>query len=134
MVISRALKGADDILIKSPLDLKNVASLSIFLIAILIVINVAQLFTGELGSLIVSFLTGLFELHGLSLANAVMHRENKILIQDALLNITVAMCASFVAKAIIVTAIARGKFSIFMFTLALVMSTACLLAWCLAAN
>ncbi len=131
---SRALKETEEIKLKSPLDLKNVAGLSLFLMAILIIVNVAQLFTGELGALIVSFLTGLFELHGLSLANAVMHRENKILIEDALLNITVAMCASFMAKALIANAISRGKFSIFMFTLAITMSFASLTAWFITSN
>lgn len=126
---AKALKDSDKAELKSPVDLKNVIGLSIFLGVILIIVNVAQLFSGQMGAMIISFLTGLFELHGLALANSVMHQEQKILLNEAILNITVAMCASFVAKAFLASTIARGPFSKFMSALALAMSFAALAAW-----
>ncbi|MEQ1878433.1 MAG: MgtC/SapB family protein, partial [Bdellovibrionia bacterium] len=56
--------------LRSPLDWRGVLRLSITLGAILAIISMAERWLGSQATFVISFLTGLFELHGVSLATA----------------------------------------------------------------
>lgn len=99
------------IAIKSPLDWKGVLRLSVMLGAILAMISISKIQLGENASTAASFLTGLFELHGASLANATMHAQNQIALTAAGFNILLAIVASLVAKIVMAWIVGRGTFT-----------------------
>jgi len=118
--------------VKSPLDWLGVFRLAIALGTILAAISAAKLWMGERALMAVSFLTGLFELHGVSLANATMFSQGKIDYRSACLNIFLAVIASLIAKIALVWIIGRGKYAratTAIFTLLII--TLCGLAWLL---
>lgn len=97
--------------VRSPLDWWGVFRLAFVLGAILALISLGKLWLGDRASMALSFLTGLFELHGVSLANATMARENRIDLHAAATNILSAIIASFVAKLALVWILGRGRFT-----------------------
>jgi uncharacterized membrane protein (DUF4010 family) len=100
-----------DVILKEPLDLKGVFRLSLLLGGILISISVAKKWFGNSGSFAVSFLTGLFELHGVTLANATMFQEKQITEQAVILSIALAAQSSFIAKISLAWIWERGPFA-----------------------
>jgi uncharacterized membrane protein (DUF4010 family) len=100
-----------DFEIRSPLDWRGVFRLSILLATILALLSVTKLWLGDKASMALSFLTGLFELHGVSLANATMFSQSQIDSKTAVSNIVLALIASLVAKITISWIICRGPFS-----------------------
>lgn len=103
--------GGAGLTLKSPLDWRGVLRLSILLAAILASISLAKLWLGDEATLALSFLTGLFELHGISLANATMYQQGHLGLGSAGLNITLALAASLVAKIVIAWIIVGGRFA-----------------------
>lgn len=95
----------------SPLDWKGVIRLAVLLASILFGISVAKQWLGESASLIVSFLTGLFELHGVSLANATLFSQGQLSAKSACTSILFAAMASMVAKIVLAWLIAKGPFA-----------------------
>lgn len=111
-VIGRKKVSAESILtLTSPLDLKGVVRLSVLLASILALISVAELWFGDRGTFVLSFLTGLFELHGVSLATSTMHSQNHLSLETASASIFLAIIASFAAKISIAWALAPGAFA-----------------------
>lgn len=100
------------VLLKSPLDWKGVFRLSIVLGTILILISVGKRWLGENATIALSFLTGLFELHGTSLANATMYSHGQLSDKTAIQNILIAVIASLIVKTIVSWVIDwRGSFA-----------------------
>jgi uncharacterized membrane protein (DUF4010 family) len=97
--------------VRSPLDWKGVFRLAITFGTILLAVSFAKQWFGESGTLAMSFITGLFELHGVSLANATMLSEDQITYGAAATNIFVALVASLLAKTLVPAFITRGKFT-----------------------
>ncbi len=97
--------------LKSPLDWKGVFRLSFMLGAILAMISLAKSILGDQGTFIASFITGFFELHGVSLANATMQSQNYLTLNAASVSILLAVVASLVAKIFISWVINREVFS-----------------------
>lgn len=100
-----------DLNLRSPLDWRGVLRLSIMLGVILAVISLAELWLGDQATLTLSFLTGLFELHGVSLATATMSSNGHLNIDAAIKNIHLAVIASMTAKILISWSIDRGLFA-----------------------
>lgn len=97
--------------IRSPLDWKGVFRLGIALGAILALITLVKNQMGEQASMAASFVTALFELHGVSLANATMFSQNQISMKAAGLNIGLAVVASFLAKIIMAWTVGHRAFA-----------------------
>lgn len=97
--------------LKTPLDWKGVFRLSILLGAILAAISITQLWLGDQAALIVSFITGFFELHGVSMANATLFRQGKLLLQSAVMSVLIATIGSLLAKIGISWFVNRGAFA-----------------------
>lgn len=112
---------ADGIILKSPLDWVGVFRLSILLASILGLISITKHSFGDQASFVVSFLTGLFELHGVSLANATMFAHDKISLDVASLNILLAFNASLIAKIFMSWIFCKNKFSKYLSILFLLM-------------
>lgn len=101
----------NELLLKSPLEWRGVLRLSLLLSGLIILISFAKNSIGENGALAVSFLAGIFELHGVSLANATILSQQKMTIDSAYQNILVALGASLFGKIGMAWVITHGSFS-----------------------
>lgn len=97
--------------LRSPLEFTSVLKLSGLLGLILAVVAAAQRWLGVSATQGVVFFTGLFELHGVSLATATMADRGQISLTDAADAIVLATAASLIAKAALAWIIARNAFS-----------------------
>jgi uncharacterized membrane protein (DUF4010 family) len=103
--------AASIININSPLDWRGSLRLAIYFMGILLIISLAKFLFGEKAGTIVSFLTGLFELQGASLANATMYNQGQLSLMGANQAITSAVIASILSKMAIAWMIERGTFA-----------------------
>lgn len=100
--------------LRSPLDWSGVLRLALVFAVMLAGVALANRYLGESGSYAVSFLAGLFELHGITLANATMYAQQQISRDSVMLNTLLAITASFLAKTTICWMIARNRFAYLM--------------------
>jgi uncharacterized membrane protein (DUF4010 family) len=84
---------------------RSVLTLAAVLSLILAVISIAKLWLGTEALLAVSALTGLFELHGVALANATIFQQEQVSASIAVLGIQLAIVSSFLAKLILAISI-----------------------------
>lgn len=115
--------------LKSPLDWKGVLRLSILLASILALISAAKIWFGDQASFLISFMTGLFELHGVSLANATMFAQENISREAASLNILLAFNASLVSKMFMSWTLCKNKFSSYTSIIFFLMMLVSILTW-----
>jgi uncharacterized membrane protein (DUF4010 family) len=104
-------KRGFNLTLKSPLDWRGVWRLSFIFGAILALISLAKLWLGEEATFVVSFLTGLVELHGVSLASATMYSQGQLSVEVASLSILLAVIASLVAKIAISWVVSQTVFA-----------------------
>lgn len=110
----KILEQTNRIELKSPLDWKGVFRLSVIFTLVLALISATEHWLGKEATLAVSFLTGLFELQGISLANATLFAQNQVSLYSATECISIAMIASLFSKITISWFLGRNKFSICM--------------------
>ncbi len=108
---STATQESNPLDLRSPLDWRGVGRLSIMLALILGTISVCKIWFGNQAAYVLSFLTGLFELHGVSLANATLFHEGQIPIEVARLSIIFAVIASLIAKIAILNTMGSKRLS-----------------------
>lgn len=106
-----AIQNAD-VELKSPLDWKGVFRLSVIFTFLLALTSIAQHLLGKEATLALSFLTGLFELQGISLANATLFSQKQVSIEAAFQCIAVAIIASLISKIIMSWFFGRNKFAV----------------------
>ncbi|MGE4130757.1 MAG: MgtC/SapB family protein [Bdellovibrionales bacterium] len=94
----------------SPLNWAGVLRLSVLLLAILVVIAGISKFLGARATMLVTFLTGLFELHGVTLATSTLHAQGGMESETAVAAISLAMLASLVSKLFIVLSVGSGVY------------------------
>lgn len=97
--------------IKSPLDLRGVLRLALLLAAILAAVSISQKWIGSSAVYTLSFVTGLFELHGVSLANSTLFAQQQLSERVTTISIFIAIIASLISKVIIAWIFAKGKFA-----------------------
>lgn len=97
--------------LRSPLDWFGILRLSLLLAGILGGISFVRNTFGIQSTAIVSFLTGLFELHGVALANATLASQDQLSGVAAKSNILLAALASLVAKVVIGWSVGKGPFA-----------------------
>lgn len=110
----KILEQTNRIELKSPLDWKGVFRLSVIFTLVLALISATEHWLGNEATLAVSFLTGLFELQGISLANATLFAQNQVSLYSATECIAIAMIASLFSKITISWFLGGNKFSICM--------------------
>lgn len=81
-----------------PLDFKAVAKMGILLSLLIAVVDLAHRFFSHAGLYVISFASGLFEMHGAALAVAVEQAKGTLAPDPALQAISLAIAASFVSK------------------------------------
>ncbi len=97
--------------LRSPLDLRGVLRLSVLLAAILAVVAVVEDWAGNQATRLISFITGLFELQGISLATATLVVQGHLPLEDARASILLAVAASLIAKIGISWAVTRSPYA-----------------------
>ena len=102
------------LILKSPLDLKGVLRLSLLFGFLLILVSVVKNWLGSDAIYALSFAAGLFELQGISLANANLFGQKQVLVEVASQSILIAVVASFLAKIGISWFINRNRFSVYL--------------------
>ena len=96
----------------SPLNFASIVRTSLLIAATLILIAIARHFVGTEAVLIISFLTGLFEIHGISLATALLYLNQHLPISTAALILFTALSAAFVSKIILLWVLTPRSFSL----------------------
>jgi uncharacterized membrane protein (DUF4010 family) len=98
--------------LSNPLNLYSVLGTSLFLGATLILIAIAKRYIGTKGVLLISFLAGLFEIHGISLATALLYLGNLLKINAAASALWMAILASFVSKFFLLWSLTPRRFAL----------------------
>ena len=93
-------------------SLYSIIKLAIFMAVILLIVAITKKYLGSHGILPVAFLTGLFEIHGISLATGLLVAQKQINLVDASLAMMLAFSASFVSKFILLWSLSPKQFAI----------------------
>jgi uncharacterized membrane protein (DUF4010 family) len=100
--------------VRNPLDLRNLVKLALLICGLLLLSALMQRYAGAKGLSLVSFIAGLFELHGVTLATATVHAAQNLTDQEATQALLLAVLASFLSKLGIVWVLAPGRFAMAM--------------------
>lgn len=84
---------------------------AIFIGSMLLIIAIVKRFVSPDGLLIVSFIGGFFEVHGITLATALLYLTNQITTSDASLILYAALLAAYISKFILLWATTPRKFA-----------------------
>ena len=98
--------------ISNPLNILSVIKTSIFIAAALIFISITKNYIGTNAVLLVSFLGGLFEIHGICLATALLYLDNNITSELAVQILYLAILASIVSKFFLLWSLTPVKFAL----------------------
>lgn len=97
--------------LKSPLDWSAVTRVSIVFSILLAMVSIAENWLGENAIFSLTFLAGIFELQGISIANATLFNQNHISIEIAVKCALLAVIASISTKVALSWFYARNKFA-----------------------
>ncbi len=99
--------------LKKPISIPSIINTSLFMGLTLILVTLSKSYAGTEGMMLVSFLTGLFEIHGISLATALLYIENYLKLYDASFVIYIAILASFVSKFLLLWVLTPFRFAFY---------------------
>ena len=106
------IKTYSSTLLSNPFNLLSIFGTSLYLGLMLILIAIAKKYISTQGVLFISFLGGLFEIHGISLATALLYLGHHLNISDARSVIYVAILASFISKFVLLWSLTPYRFAI----------------------
>jgi uncharacterized membrane protein (DUF4010 family) len=98
--------------LSTPLNLLSILRISIFLGVTLVLIAIAKRFVGTEGMLLITFLGGLFEIHGITLATGLLYLQKQLSINVACLILYVAILASFISKFFLLWSLSPHRFAL----------------------
>jgi uncharacterized membrane protein (DUF4010 family) len=107
----KQIPQSSELVLKSPLDWKGVLRLSVIFGILLMLVSLAKNSFGQDAMYSLSFLTGLFELQGISLANATLFSHEQVSLNIASFSILLAVIASLIGKVSVSWFFSRSKFS-----------------------
>lgn len=105
------VSDADIMPLKNPLDMLAVLRLTLFIAGVIILVTLAKRYVGAEAAQAVAFLGGLFELHSVTLATALLYNAAKLKLNEAGLILSIAVVASFVSKYFLLWTLARDRFA-----------------------
>lgn len=105
----------------NPLDFKAVLYLSSIIGGMLILVAFTKNYFGSEGVHFVTFIGGIFEVHGVSLATATLYIGKQMSLIEAHNNLLLALLASFIPKFVLPWTFVRGKFAIYISGIMLLM-------------
>ena len=95
----------------NPISLTSIIRTSLFIGLMLILIAIAKRFISIKGILFISFLGGLFQIQGISLATALLYLGHQLSSHDVTLVIYIAILASFISKFILLWSLTPSRFA-----------------------
>ncbi|MCX7124422.1 MAG: DUF4010 domain-containing protein [Gammaproteobacteria bacterium] len=95
-----------------PLNLLFLFRTALLIAGTLVLIALARHFVGTEAVFIISFLTGLFEIHGISLATALLYLNQHLLISTASSILFTALLAAFLSKILLLWSLAPWRFAL----------------------
>ena len=99
---------------QKPFSILSAIKLTAIIVAFIIVASLAQQLVGDKAVLTVSFLGGLFEIHGVAIATADLYEQSSITLNLAVKSVMIAALASFLSKGVLVATLAKTRFAIVM--------------------
>jgi len=100
-----------EINLRSPLEWRGIVRLSFFFALILGVVALVNRAMGDRGSAVLAFIAGMFELHGITLADTTMYATGVMPLEHARRDILLAVTASLAAKVLLCWIFARNNFT-----------------------
>lgn len=95
---------------QNPLSLKSAIRLGVLLTFMIFMVELSERYFGTYYTRFVTFLGGLFELHGVSVANANMFLNNTLSLEQAAQMVLLAVVASMASKLILTVVLAKGAY------------------------
>ncbi len=111
--VKRGFETTDLSIQKNPIALWPAIKLALAIGSVILMISGIQHFFGQEGTLIASFAGGLGELHAVTISIAALYKSQNISIEQAKLNILVAVVASIISKLGITVLMARNRYSLY---------------------
>ncbi len=99
---------------KNPLEVRGIIKLGVLIFGLLTLVAVVEKYVGTSAVLMMSFLAGFFELHGITLANATLSSSGGLSNTLASQALLLAVAASFLSKTVIVWILAPIRFATLM--------------------
>src|SRR3990167_2606303 len=96
----------------SPLNFFSLLRTTLLITSTLILISLAKHFVGTEAVLIIAFLTGLFEIHGISLATALLFLNQHVPLETACLILFTAIFAAFISKFFLLWTLTPKRFAL----------------------
>lgn len=117
-------------LLKTPLNLLSILRTSIFIGSLLLLVAMAKRIISINGVLFISFLGGLLEIHGISLATALLYLGKKVHLDQACFMLYTAIIASFISKIILLWSLTPFHFALQSTLLLLgMLASGCVVYW-----
>ncbi len=98
--------------IESQFSWSSLFRTTIFIGLVLTIVTIAKHFVGTNGLMLISFLGGLFEIHGITLATALLYLDNQLTSGSASLILYVALLATFISKFILLWSTTPRQFAL----------------------
>ncbi len=96
----------------NPLDFKALIKLGLLIMGILFLVAITQKYLGTRALSITAFITGLFELQGMTYAIILVYQKNALSLPQTLELLSITILASFISKFALVWVIARNRFAV----------------------
>jgi len=96
----------------NPLDIMAIIKIALLIMGILLFVAITKQFLGLRALPITAFITGLFEIHGMAYAIALLYKDQIITLTVATELLAIVVFASFVSKFALVWIIAHNRFSV----------------------
>jgi uncharacterized membrane protein (DUF4010 family) len=97
---------------RNPLNITSILRLSLFMGAMITLVALARHYVGTEGTLLVSFFGGLFEVHGVTLATALLYSNKILSLPNASNLLAFALLASFVSKFFLLWTLTPVRFAL----------------------
>lgn len=111
-VIKSESKHVQSLTPSNPLNLKGAIKLATFILGMLVIVTITKRTIGSEGVYLISFLAGLFEVHGVNIANASLFAQSKQSLTHSIHAIGLAIAASFVTKYFLLWSLSHKKFAL----------------------
>lgn len=97
---------------KNPLDIFSIIKFTALISILLILVSVAKNYDGNQGTMLISFLAGLLEIHSVTLATALLFLQNKLTLHDAGNVLAAAISATYVTKLFLLWTLTKRGFAL----------------------
>ncbi len=117
-------------LLATPLNLLSILRTSIFIGLLILLVTMAKRIISITGVLLISFLGGLLEIHGISLATSLLYLGEQVQLNQACFMLYTAIIASFISKIVLLWSLTPFRFALQSTLLLLGMvASGCIVYW-----